>query len=192
MADNLTILGKWPVIGGSEHIRDSDMEESLCEGEMFVGDSMTKGTAETQVEAHGGGDTEFKGICLGHSIRQNDLETFGADGGDRTDAVALLVNTGGGLLTPGKTVKYLKPSGGRYKVRVMIHGYTTGATIESGAPVYFKSTGSTIGSTLSGLGNFFVDPACTDDATIIGRTAKATVAPDATTNDVNVETEMWY
>lgn len=192
MADNLTILGKSVIIGGSEHLRDSDFEERLIEGEMFVGDSLAKGTAETQIQSHPGGDQEFKGIMIGHSIRQSDLETFGADGGDRTDAVALLINTAGGLLTPGVMGQYLKPTGGRAKVRVMAHGYTTGATIESGAPVYYKSTGSTIGSTLSGLGNFFVDPACTDDATIIGRTSKATVAPDATTNDVNVETEMWY
>ena len=192
MADNLTILGKAVVVGGAEHLRDSDFEESLCEGEMFVGDSLSKGTAETQVKAHTGGDVEFKGICVGHTIRQSDLETYGAEGGDRTDAVALLIESAGGLLSPGKTVKYLKPTGGRVKVRFMAHGYTTGATIESGAPVYFKSTGSTIGSTLSGLGNFFIDPACTDDATIIGRTSKAIVAPDATTNDVNVEGEMWY
>lgn len=190
MADNLTILGKEVVIGGSEHIRDSDIEERLIEGEMFVGDSLSKGTAETQIKAHTGGDVEFKGICLGHSIRQSDLETLGS--GDRTDAVALLKGTAGGLLTPGVMARYLKPTGGRVKVRFMAHGYTTGATIESGAPVYFKSTGSTIGSTLSGLGNFFIDPACTDDATIIGRLSKAIVAPDATTNDVNVEAEMWF
>jgi hypothetical protein len=192
MADNLTILGKYPVIGGSEHIRDSDKEERIIEGEMFVGDSLSKGTAETQALAHQGGDQEFLGIALKHSIRQTDLETYGADGGDRTDAVALLINSGGGLLSPTKVVQYLKPTGGRVKIRVMAHGYTTGATIESGAPVYFKSTGSTIGSSLSGLGNFFIDPACSDDATIIGRLAKAAVAPDATTNDVNVEIEMWY
>ncbi len=137
-------------------------------------------------------DNEFKGICLGHSIRQSDIETDGVAGDDRTDAVADLINSAGGLLTPGKMIKYLKPSGGRYKVRVMFHGKTTAVTVESGAPVYFKETGSTIGSTLSGLGNFFCDPACTDDATIIGRLAKATTIPDATTNDVNVESEMWY
>jgi hypothetical protein len=192
MADNLTILGKEVVIGGSEHIRDSDIEERLIEGEMFVGDSLSKGTAETQIKAHAGGDQEFKGICLGHSIRQSDVETLGDPGDDRTDAVALLKGTAGGLLTPGVMGKYLKPTGGRVKVRFMAHGFTTGATIESGAPVYFKSTGSTIGSTLSGLGNFFIDPACTDDATIIGRLSKAIVAPDATTNDVNVESEMWF
>ena len=189
MADNLTILGKELIVAGSEHIRDSDYEESLCEGEMFVGDSLSKGTAETQVKAHTGGDVEFKGLCAGHLIRQSDTETLGS--GDRTDAVTLGSATGG-LLVPGKTVKFLKPTGGRVRVRFMAHGYTTGATIESGAPVYFKSTGSTIGSTLSGLGNLFIDPACTDDATIIGRTAKAIAAPDATTNDVNVEGEMWY
>lgn len=192
MADNTTILGKSIIVGGSEHIRDSDIEEKLCEGVMFVGDSLAKGTAETQVIAHPGADQEFKGICLGHSIRQSDLETFGVPGDDRDDAVADLIESAGGLLSPGKMIKYLKPTGGRVKVRVMFHGYTTGATIESGAPVYFKSTGSTIGSTLSADGNFFVDPACTDDATIIGRLAAPVVAPDATTNDVNVEGEMWY
>lgn len=192
MADNTTILGRYPIIGGSEHIRDSDIEERLCEGVMFVGDSLAKGTAETQVIAHPGADQEFKGICLGHSIRQSDLETNGVAGDDRDDAVADLIESAGGLLSPGKMIKYLKPTGGRVKMRVMFHGYTTGATIESGAPVYFKSTGSTIGSTLSADGNFFIDPACTDDATIIARTAKAIVAPDATTNDVNVEGEMWY
>ncbi len=192
MADNTTILGKFPVIGGSEHIRDSDMEEALIEGEMFVGDSLLKGTAETQVKGHDGSDPTFKGIVLGHSIRQSDLETYGADGGDRTDAVALLKGTGGGLLTPAKTVKYLKPSGGRYKVRAMAYGYTTGATIPSGSPVYTNLAGSTIGSTASVLGQFFIDPACTDDATIVGRLSKPAVAPDATTNDVNVEIEMWY
>ncbi len=192
MADNLTILGKSIFAGATEHLRDSDFEELLIEGEMFVGDSLTKGTAETQVVSHPGGDNEFKGIAVGHSIRQSDLETYGVSGDDRTDAVADLVESAGGLLSPGKTVKYLKPTGGRTKVRVMIHGYNTGATIESGAPVYFKETGSTIGSSLSGLGNFFADPACSDDATIIGRLSKATVIPDATSNDVNVETEMWY
>ncbi len=192
MADNLKILGKPVIIGGSEHIRDSDIEERLCEGEMFVADSLTKGTGETQVVSHPGGDNEFKGICLGHSIRQSDIETDGVAGDDRTDAVADLINSAGGLLTPGKMIKYLKPTGKRVKVRMMVHGKTTAVTVESGAPVYYKETGSTIGSTLSGLGNFFVDPACTDDATIIGRLSKAVTIPDATTNDVNIEAEMWY
>lgn len=159
---------------------------------MFVGDSLEQGSAETQVKAHEGGDQEFKGIVLGHSIRQTDIETDGVDGDDRTDAVADLINSAGGLLTPGKMVKYLKPTGGRVKVRVMFHGKSTLLTVESGAPVYFKSTGSVIGSILSGLGNFFCDPACTDDATIIGRLSKATTIPNSETNDVNVESEMWY
>ncbi|KKK63917.1 hypothetical protein LCGC14_2989460 [marine sediment metagenome] len=192
MADNTTILGKSIFAGGTEHLRDSDFEEYLIEGEMFVGDSLLKGTAETQVIGHDGSDPTFKGIAVAHSIRQSDLETYGADGDDRTDAVALLKGTGGGLLTPGKTVKVLKPTGGRTKVRAMAYGYTGGATIPSGSPVYSNLAGSTIGSSASVLGQFFIDPACTDDATIVGRLSKAAVAPDATTNDVNVEIEMWY
>jgi len=193
MADNLTILGKEVIIGGSEHLRDSDIEERLCEGEMFIGDSLQKGTAETQVVAHpgtSGANAGFKGICLGHSIRQSPLEDFGS--GDRTDAVALLIKTGGGLLTPGKMIKYLKRSGGRYKVRIMVHGQSGSLTVPSGSPVFHYSTGSTIGSTLSGLGNFFVDDACTDDGAIVGYLSKECVIPDATTNDVNIEAEMWY
>ncbi|KKL28457.1 hypothetical protein LCGC14_2374920, partial [marine sediment metagenome] len=129
MADNLTILGKGVIIGGSEHLRDSDFEEYLVEGEMFVGDSVMKGTAETQIKSHDGAEATFKGIVIGHSIRQSDLETFGS--GDRTDAVALLSGGAGGLLTVGKTAVVLKPTGGRAKVRAMAYGYTTGATITS-------------------------------------------------------------
>lgn len=192
MADNTTILGKEVIIGGSEHLRDSDFEEYLIEGEMFAGDSLLKGTAETQVKGHDGSDATFKGIAIGHSIRQSDVETFGVDGDDRTDAVADLKESAGGLLSPGEVVKVLKPTGGRVKVRAMAYGYTTGATIPSGSPVYTNLAGSTIGSGANVLGQFFIDPACTDDAVIVGKLSKPAVAPDATTNDVNVEIEMWY
>ena len=36
MADNTTALGKSVIIGGSEHIRDSDYEEALVEGLKLV------------------------------------------------------------------------------------------------------------------------------------------------------------
>lgn len=192
MADNTTILGKSIFVGATEHLRDSNFEEYLCEGVIFVGDSLTKGSAETQVIAHPGGDQEFKGIAVGHSIRQSDLETFGVPGDDRDDAIADLIESAGGLLSPGQMIKVFIGSGKQTKIRTMFHGFTTGVTLESGAPVYYKSTGSTIGSTLSADGNLFGDPACTDDATIVGRTAGAIVLPDATTNDVNVEGEWWF
>ena len=189
MADNLDILGKEVIIGGSEHIRDSDIEEALAEGDIFVGDALNKGTAETQVVAGIEAATNFKGIALGHSIRQSDLETVGT-AGDRTDAIAL--GTGaGGLLVAGKYIKYLKPMGGRVKVRVMISGYDTGATIPSGSPVYYASTGSTI--TQTGMkGQFFCDPAQEGDAVEVGRLSKAVVCADTTTNLENAEAEMWY
>lgn len=135
---------------------------------------MAKGTAETQVIAGTETGINFKGICLGPSIRQSDTQT---------PATALTV---------AKPLRYLKPTGGRLKVRAMAMGYTTGATIPSGAPVYFNGTGSTIGANDSQLGDFYIDPACTDDAAIVGRLSKPAVAPDATTNSVNVEIEMWY
>ncbi len=191
MADNTTILGKSIFAGATEHLRDSNFEEYLCEGVIFVGDSLTKGTLETQVIAHPGGDNEFKGLAVGHSIRQSDLETYGVPGDDRDDAIADLIESAGGLLSPGKMIKVFIGSGKQTKIRSMFHGKSSAATIESGNPVYYKETGSTIGSSLSADGNLFCDPACTDDATIIGRTAEAIVLPDATTNDVNVEGEWW-
>ena len=46
MTDNTTILGKSIFAGATEHLRDSNFEEYLCEGVIFVGDSLTKGTLE--------------------------------------------------------------------------------------------------------------------------------------------------
>ena len=174
MADNTTNLEKEVVIGGSEHIRDSDIEEALVEGAMYVGDLVAKGTAETQIIAGTETGINFKGICLGQSIRQLDTDTLAT------------------ALTAAKMARYLKPTGGRVKVRCMAMGYTTGATIPSGAPVFANGTGSTIGANDSQKGDAYIDPACTDNAMIIGRLSKPAVAPDCTTNSENVEIEMWY
>lgn len=173
MTNNNDNLEKEVVIGGSEHLRDSDIEESLVEGVIQVGDALAKGTAETQVVATPENTINFKGIALGHSIRQSDTETLAT------------------ALTAGKTVRYLKPTGGRVKVRAMAQGFDSGATVASGAPVYFNSTGSTITQTAI-LGDFFIDPACTDNAAIVGRLSKPAIAADTTSNNENVEIEMWY
>ena len=179
MADNTTNLEKAVVIGGSEHLRDSDYEEALVEGLVYVGDALVKGTAETQVAALASGAVQsvlFKGIAIQEQIRSSDLATYAT------------------VLTAGKTVKYLKPTGGRVKVRAMAMGYTTGAVIPTGSPVLLNAFGSTIGSSgdATQIGDFYIDPACTDDQIIIGRTSKPVTAPDATTNSVNVEIEFWY
>lgn len=174
MADNTTNLEKSVIIGGSEHIRDSDYEEAVVEGVIHVGDLLAKGTAETQVIAATETGINFKGIAIEQMIRASDTSTHAT------------------AMTVGSRVKYLKPMGERVKVRIKAMGYTTGATIPSGAPVRFNGTGSTIGANDSQLGDAYIDPACTDDAAIIGRMAKAAVAPDCTTNSENVEIEMWY
>lgn len=173
MADNTTVLGKSVIIGGSEHLRDSDFEESLVEGTMNVGDSLKKGSAETQVVIGTETGTNFKGIVIAQSIRQSDTDTHST------------------TLTAGLSVKYLKPTGFRTKVRVMCYGFDSGGTIPSGANVFYNSTGSTTAQTNS-AGDFFADTACSDDSAIIGRLSKEAVLGDAGTNDVNTEIEMWY
>lgn len=175
MADDVSTLSKTVIIGGSEHIRDSDIIETLVEGVVSIGDSIVKGTAETQGKACPEGQTTgFKGICLKQSIRQLDTDDEST------------------VLTVAKMMQVLKPTGGRVKVRAMAANYTTGATIPSGAPVYFNSTGSTIGAGTVAVGDFYVDPACSDDSAIVGHLAKAVVIPDGTTDFINSEIEFWY
>ena len=175
MADNTTNLNKRVIIGGSEHLRDSDFAEALCEGVIYVGDALAKGTAETQVVAATETGLNFKGIAINEVIRPGDTATEST------------------VITPGKMLRYLKPTGGRARVRAMAMGYTTGATIPSGNNVYYNGIGSTIGANDSQLGDFYVDPAQVgDNSSKIGVLSAPVVAPDATTNSENAEMEMWY
>ena len=115
MADNTTNLNKRVIIGGAEHLRDSDFAEALCEGVIYVGDLLEKGTAETQVVAHTETGINFKGIAINEVIRPGDTST---------------VST---VITAGKMLRYLKPTGGRTRVRAMAMGFTTGdSTTPSG------------------------------------------------------------
>lgn len=174
MADNTTILGKSVIIGGSEHIRDSDYEEAIVEGVIYVGDLLAKGTSEKQVIAATETGINFKGIAIEQMIRASDVATHST------------------VLTEGKRVKYLKPTGGKVKVRCMAMGFSTGGTVPSGEPVRFNGTGTTIAANDSQLGDAYVDPACTDDAAIIGRLAKPVTVASVATNSENAEMEMWY
>ena len=174
MADNITQLAKEVVIGGAEHIRDSDIIETLVEGNMYIGYNVIKGTLESQGQAAAEAGGGFYGICIGQSIRQLDTDTHAT------------------ILTAAKMMKVLKPMGGRVLVRVMVVNYTTGATIKKGSPVYYNGTGSTIGATTASEGNFFVDPACSEDGDVIGRLAKDIIIGDGTTDLINYEVDMWY
>lgn len=185
MADNTTILGKYPIVGGAEHIRDSDYIERLCEGRMFVGDSVTKGTAETQCRATEEADTSFLGIVVGHAIRQSDTEIPGVAGTKR--------DTDTNILVVGKMVRILKPMGLRVRVACMISGYDTGSTVPGGSPVYMNSVGSTITQAeATQLGDFYADPAQVGATLVVGRLALPAVLADTTTHNVNVAGEMWY
>ncbi len=188
MSDNTTILGKEVIIGGAEHLRDEDLIERLCEGRMFVGDSVNKGTLETQCVATEEADTAFLGIVLGHSIRQTDTETVGVAGVKRDDGNDI------GLLVAGKMVRILKPTGGRIRVRCMIGGFDGGATVATGSPVYSNSVGSTIAAAqATQLGDFYADPAQEGaNSHIVGRLALPSVLATTATNNVNTVSEMWY
>ncbi len=184
MTDLTTILGQEVIIGGAR-VRDSDIVERLVEGRMFVGDSVNKGTAETQCRATEEADTEFLGIVLGHSVRQTDTETPGTAGAVRTGATPVLV--------VGKSVKILKPSKGRFLVRCMISGYDSGSTVPGGSPVYPNSVGATMTQNdATQLGDFYADPAQEGDSNPVGRLSKPAILGDTTSNHVNTSSEMWY
>lgn len=174
MGDDISVLGKSVIIGGSEHIRDSDYEEALVEGTVYIGDSLAKGTNDNQVVGTPETSQSFRGIAIGHSIRQSDTEALST------------------ALTVGKYVKYLKPTGGRVKVRVMVVNYTSGATIPAGSAVFSDSTGSTIGASTVAVGDFYIDPLCGATAPIVGRTCSEIIIADGTTDLINQEMEMWY
>lgn len=176
MANLTTNLEKSVIIGGSEHIRDSDYEEAIAQGVINVGDGLNKGSAETQVVASIELAVNFKGIAIEMMIRASDTSTHAT------------------VLTDTERIKILKPMGGRVKVRVMAMGFDSGATVPSGSPVYYNGLGSAIAANDTQLGDFYIDPAQDDgdNASQIGRLAKAAAAPDCSSDSSNVEIEMWY
>ncbi len=174
MTDNTSILGKRVIIGGTEHLRDSDYGEAIVEGVMYVGDLLNKGTADTQAVSGVELAANFLGIAINQVVRQSDTST---------------VST---VLTIGKIVRFLKPTGGRTLVRAKGMGYDTGATIPKGSPVYSSGVGTTITQNDGQLGKAYIDPAITVLETVIGTLNASVAAPDSSSNSEDVEIEMWY
>ena len=174
MADNTDNLGKRVIIGGTEHLRDSDYGEALAEGVVYVGDALNKGTADTQVVAGVETGANFIGIAINEVIRPSDTSTEST------------------VITDGKMLRYLKPTAFKTLVRVMVCGYDSGATEPKGAPIYYNGVGTTITQNDSQLGDFYVDPAITTLETVIGRSNESFTSPDSSSNTENIEIEMWY
>lgn len=174
MANNTGILGKKVIIGGTEHLRDSDFGEALAEGVVYVGDCLNKGTADTQVVAGVELATNHVGIAINEVVRPGDTST---------------VST---VITDGKLLRFLKPTGGRILVRAMAMGYDGGGTLPKGSPVYYSGVGTTIATNDNQLGDFYVDPLVTVLEAVIGTLNKSVTVLTSATNSENEEIEMWY
>lgn len=160
-----------PLIGRSELLRTSDLEEGVVEGTVYPGDAVIGGTAQTQITPNSGTATNFKGLVNGHSIRQSNTET-------KADA-----------LTAAKKAIYQKPSGGKTRRLVTISGVDGGASAKRGDPVFYMKTGLTITNVRAG--DLFCG-AVTAEHSKIGTLAEDLTLPDSTSETNNVLGEIDY
>lgn len=157
--------------GGSEHLRDSDIEIVKLTSAAKVGMALTStGMSDPMVEILTTGDT-FRGLLMGPVIRPSDSWAIDDD------------------IAANSWVYMLKPTGGRLLVSFLASGYDTPLACLAGYHVT-----NTIDSAVTNASPGSLYPDITEITTVstIGRIAEDFTTGNSTAAISGVRALMWY